>query len=252
MKNSTMCQRLGKLLDAHAGESHRPPARHQQQPGSDRPVEAGEPQIGAGERRARDRRPSFRSHRRRVRRSRSFVAERGAGQGVEGAAAGLDVIGVGNGGAERVAQARTGRPLRRGGGLADLGADFDVLACCCLMPAMTCGGMPHQTELSSAYFIILASAAENALNNPQASCAVALRSLAARIAARLLRGIVAQLHEFLDAGRCLLRAAAAARLELRRGGAAPATPRTQHQARGDQQCPAQVHELILILVPGAL
>ena len=41
----------GELLDAHAGKPHRPPARHQQQPGSDRPVEAGEPQIGAGERR---------------------------------------------------------------------------------------------------------------------------------------------------------------------------------------------------------
>ena len=61
-----------------------------------------------------------------------------------------------------------------------------VLACCCLMPVMTCGGMPHQTELSSAYFIILASAAENALNNPQASCAVTLRSLAVRIAAAFL------------------------------------------------------------------
>ena len=30
-------------------QSGRPPARHQQQPGADRPVEAGEPQIRAGE-----------------------------------------------------------------------------------------------------------------------------------------------------------------------------------------------------------
>ena len=50
MKNSTMCHRLGNCVGLHAGEAHRPPARHQQQPGADRPVEAGEPQIGAGDR----------------------------------------------------------------------------------------------------------------------------------------------------------------------------------------------------------
>src|SRR5665213_474248 len=58
-----------------------------------------------------------------------------------------------------------------------------VLACSFLMLTRTCGGMPHQTALSSAYLIILASAAENALNSAQASLADALRALAARMAA---------------------------------------------------------------------
>src|SRR5512135_2055830 len=71
---------------------------------------------------ARDRRPSFRSHRRRVRSSRSF-SEWAAGQSVERAAPGLDVVGVRNRIGERIAQA--GRLLGgRRGGLADFGTDL--------------------------------------------------------------------------------------------------------------------------------
>ena len=44
------------------------------------------------------------------------------------------------------------------------------------------GGMPQVAALSVTYLISFTSAAENALNSPQASFGVALRSLAARIA----------------------------------------------------------------------
>ena len=46
-KNSTMTTRQSADVARDAGgERRRPPARHQQQPRADRPVEAGEPQIG--------------------------------------------------------------------------------------------------------------------------------------------------------------------------------------------------------------
>ena len=46
-KNSTTCQRLAdSRASAMAASADRPPARQQQQPGADRPVEAGQPQIG--------------------------------------------------------------------------------------------------------------------------------------------------------------------------------------------------------------
>ena len=109
------------------GERRRPPARQQQQPPADRPVETGQPQIGPQPVAARWCRPSFRSHRRRVRRPRS--SRQGvAGQRVEGAAAGL--LGGGVVGddrpAERVAEARAGRRGHRRGA-ADLVADLDGL-----------------------------------------------------------------------------------------------------------------------------
>ena len=115
------------------------------------------------------------------------------------------------------------------------------------MLVTTCGGMPHQTELSSAYFIILASAAEKALNSPQASGAgrlVRARGADCRAPSCWRRRAVCM--NSCDAGRLLLRL-------LRRRAAGPAaqrgrlrrTPRRQRQARGDQQCPAQVHEQVL-------
>ena len=46
MKNSTIDERQSADVARDAGgQRRRPPARHQQQPGSDRPVETGEPQI---------------------------------------------------------------------------------------------------------------------------------------------------------------------------------------------------------------
>ena len=64
--------------------------------------------------------------------------------------------------------------------------------------------MPHQVAFSAAYLIILASAAENALNSLQAPAASPCARSAAWIACRFLLGVVAQPEEFLDAGRLLL------------------------------------------------
>ena len=46
-KNSTRCHGMGIRRLGDRGKARRPPARQQQQPGADRPVEAGEPQIRA-------------------------------------------------------------------------------------------------------------------------------------------------------------------------------------------------------------
>ena len=48
MKNRTICQTLGTGSARHAGKRRRPPARNQQQPGADRTIETGEPEVGAG------------------------------------------------------------------------------------------------------------------------------------------------------------------------------------------------------------
>ena len=69
------------------GERRRPPARQQQQPPADRAVETRQPEIGTRPSRRARCRPSFRSHRRRVRPAGSSL-QRVARQRVEGAAAG--------------------------------------------------------------------------------------------------------------------------------------------------------------------
>src|SRR5665213_7441 len=53
-----------------------------------------------------------------------------------------------------------------------------VLACCCFMPSMICGGMPQEAALAPAYLTSLASAFENVVNKLQASRADGLRLLA--------------------------------------------------------------------------
>src|SRR5438309_11609365 len=76
-------------------------------------------------------------------------------------------------------------PAGRGGAAAiwqTLVRISSVRLCPFFISSRACGGMPHQVPLSAAYLINFVSDAENTLNRRQASCAVALRSLAALIA----------------------------------------------------------------------
>ena len=136
MKNSTTCQRLGQRPALHAGEPERPPARHQQQPGADRPVEPREPQIGPrpGRREAVDPvagrigdapGPAALAH----------SAERRAGQRVDRCRVPVLMLlasGTRRGRASRSSVGPAGA-RRRGGGLADRACAIrSVCACDCL------------------------------------------------------------------------------------------------------------------------
>src|SRR6185437_10416534 len=155
-----------------AGKTRRPPARHQQQPRSDRPVETGEPQIGTGE----NGREAIHPISGRIGDASGILAHLPSGvpvrvskvppplliflESVMGApSASLRLGPAGRCGCAAAWQIRVRSSV--------------VLTCDCLMLARTCGGIPHQTELFSAYLIIFISAAENALNSPQASLALA-------------------------------------------------------------------------------
>src|SRR5215468_4430205 len=154
---------------------------------------------------ARDHRPSFRSHRRRVRNYRSFVSERAAGQGVKRAVSGFDVVGVRNRSAERVTQARALRALLRRSGhlthfcadLGDLGAGLLDLLNDVWRNATPLAVLVHELEHLG---LRGRERSEERARFLRRGLPV-IRSLDRD---RLLFGVVAQLEELLHAGRHLL------------------------------------------------
>src|SRR5215831_68237 len=153
---------------------------------------------------ARDRRPSFRSHRRRVRNYRSFVSERTAGQSVKRAASGFYVVGIRNGSVERVAQARALLALRRCGHLTHSCADLGDLGAALL-------DLLGDVRRDAAPLAVLVHELEHLGLRGRERGEEHARFLRWRLAVvrnldreRLLFGVVAQLEELLHAGRHLL------------------------------------------------
>ena len=158
MKNSTMIQRqLAETSRGDAGgQRRRPPARHQQQPGADRPVETGKPQIGP--------RPGRRARidpvagcvgnaggrvAHRVGSSRENVAV----QRIEGAAALLDGVASGSAAEEPSTSLRLGPAGPRVAACCATLQTFCCIFSVFLWPFLSwsaiCGGIPHFAELVS-------------------------------------------------------------------------------------------------------
>ena len=205
---------IDRLARGDGGKSGRPPARDEQQPRADRPVEAGEPQIGAGPagREAVDPVAGRIGDATRVAHRASWLPDSVSKVPKPRL---VRIVRDGRRRAECFAEARAGRPRALRGGVADLLghlADVDVLRLHRLDRIRR-----NAAELGCLLeaLIILTSAAMKALNSLQASVG---RSLLFAGGLERLAGLLRLVSQTISSGRP--RAAAAA---ARRSPAAAAT-----------------------------
>ena len=179
MKNSTTCQRFGPAVRRATGKPGRPPARHQQQPGADRPVERARAADRAAARRARARSTQLPVESA-TRPAASLIAASGLPVSVSKVPAPLFVTAVRARPAWcRARRSGSGRSARgpRGGVadlLGDLAAPWRGWPCTCCDDL---GGMPHRLgRSSSSTLIILRLGGDEGLEQPAGFLRAALSS----------------------------------------------------------------------------
>src|SRR5262245_42938959 len=167
----------------HAGKTKGPPARHQQQPGTDRQVKTSESQVRTADRRRENIDPISG----RIGDASGAVAHRlPSGLPVRVSKVPRPVLILLESGIGLVSASLRLGPCGRGGAAAawhTLVRISAILASATLICSAICGGMPHQVPFSLANLSILDCAVTSAPNNWHASFGGALRSFAALIAA---------------------------------------------------------------------
>src|SRR6185312_9953110 len=141
----------------HRGEAERPPARNQEKPGADRPIEPREPEIGPGDSGGVAVDPVSG----RIGDASGAVAHLPSGEPVSVSKVPpplLMLLALGTG---AVSASLSEGPAGRGGASAILHSLARISAACAvpvLIWSITCGGIPHQVALAVANLSILACA----------------------------------------------------------------------------------------------